>query len=141
MKHQLQSSTISLNSKFQLKTSTLSLNSKFQLKTSTKLELQIFSLKLKHQTSNLNVKCLPQTRDEQNENWSTTTTTQSTCEERPQPQLDLITHNNNNINPIFTNLLEIVILRHFCTSRNFFDNENSEPAFIFYILTLSVLGY
>ena len=42
-------------------------------------------------------------RDVQNEKWSTTTTTttQSTCEERPQPQLDLITHPNNNINTIF----------------------------------------
>ena len=44
-------------------------------------------------------------RDEQNENWTTTTTTQSTCEEwpqpQPQPQFDLITHPNNNINPIF----------------------------------------
>ena len=34
--------------------------------------------------------CYFRGRDKQNENWTTTTTTQSTCVERPQPKFDLI---------------------------------------------------
>ena len=88
--------------------------------------------------------CFEQGWYEQNENWPTliTTTTQSTCEERPQPQpqFDLITNPNHNINTIFLQLDTTST-----TPTQFFESHTTQPQHIFrgdsisrsYVLTSS----